>query len=128
MKETIDNTITALKNGNVVLYPTDTIVGLGCDATNIDAFNKVFEIKQRPKDKALIVLVSSDAMLNKYVSEVPELAWDLMDCSDKPVTIIYSNPKNLPQEILVLCIVLLILIGPVVPLILAYVFRNKKIQ
>lgn len=100
MQEQINTSLELIKNGKVILYPTDTVVGLGCDATNIEAINRIFDIKKRPQNKSLILLVSSDAMLNRYVEEVPELAWDIIDCSDKPTTIVYSNPKNLPKEAL----------------------------
>jgi L-threonylcarbamoyladenylate synthase len=100
MQEQINKAIEHLNKGDVILYPTDTIIGLGCDATNTEAVKKIIDIKERPSSKSFVLLVANDRMLNSYVKEVPELAWDLMDCSEKPVTIIYSNPKNLPEEIL----------------------------
>lgn len=92
--------IELLKKGGIIAYSTDTIPGLGCDATNCEAVNKIFEIKQRPENKSMILLVSSDAMLQKYVTEVPEIAWDLIDLSDKPTTLIYPQGKNLPSCVL----------------------------
>jgi L-threonylcarbamoyladenylate synthase len=100
MESIINEALTTLKEGGVILYPSDTIPGLGCDATNEAAVNKVFEIKNRPENKSLIILVSSDAMLQRYVAEVPEVAWDILDYADKPTTIIYSNGKNLPKNCL----------------------------
>lgn len=92
--------IEGLKEGKSLLYPTDTIWGLGCDATNEEAINKVFEIKSRPKNKSFIVLVSSVAMLERYVSEFPEVCYDLIDLAEKPLTIIYDCPVGLPKSLL----------------------------
>ena len=87
-----------LKN-STFLYPTDTTFGIGCDATNVEAIRRIFEIKNRPDSKSLIILVDSPARLQNIV-EVPELAWEIMDLSEKPVTIIYDNPKGLPEELI----------------------------
>jgi L-threonylcarbamoyladenylate synthase len=97
MEDIISKTIQVLKDGGVILYPTDTIPGIGCDATNEQALQKVFDIKNRPTNKSLILLVSSDGMLQRYVKEVPDIAWDLIDYAEKPTTIIYPNGKNLPK-------------------------------
>ncbi len=95
----MEKAIEILKNGGVILYPTDTIWGLGCDATNVEAINKIFEIKNREKNKSMIILVESEKRLQDLV-DVPEMAWEIMDMSDKPVTIVYNNPKGLPKELL----------------------------
>ena len=95
----MQNLIDTLKSGGTILYPTDTIWGIGCDATNPEAINKIFEIKKREKSKSMIILVESEKRLQDLV-EVPELAWEIMDLSEKPVTLIYDNPKGLPNEIL----------------------------
>lgn len=95
----MQNLIDTLKSGGTILYPTDTIWGIGCDATNPEAINKIFEIKKREKSKSMIILVESGKRLQDLV-EVPELAWEIMDLSEKPVTLIYDNPKGLPKEIL----------------------------
>lgn len=100
MQNTINTAIELLKQGKVILYPSDTIWGIGCDATNVDALKKIYEIKEREATKSVILLVSSEAMLNRYVDTVPEMAWNIIDCADQPTTIIYSNPKNLPKELL----------------------------
>jgi len=89
---------TELKN-KVFLYPTDTTFGIGCDANNVEAIQKIFKIKNRPDSKSLIILVDSNQRLQKIV-DVPDLAWDIMDLSEKPVTIIYDNPRNLPKELI----------------------------
>ena len=90
--------IEELKN-KVFLYPTDTTFGIGCDAANVEAIQKIFKIKNRPDSKSLIILVENEARLQRIV-DVPDLAWDIMDLSEKPVTIIYDNPKNLPEELI----------------------------
>ncbi len=97
MDTIINDALAVLKQGGVILYPSDTIPGIGCDATNEKAVSKVFDIKNRPENKSLILLVSSDAMLQRYVAEVPEVAWDILDYADKPTTIIYPKGKNLPE-------------------------------
>ncbi|RRQ45714.1 threonylcarbamoyl-AMP synthase [Chryseobacterium sp. SC28] len=88
-----------LQSGGSILYPTDTIWGIGCDATNTDAIKKIFEIKKRETNKSLIILVESEKRLQDLV-DVPEMAWQIMDLSEKPVTIVYDKPKNLPKELL----------------------------
>ncbi|MDO4764107.1 MAG: L-threonylcarbamoyladenylate synthase [Flavobacteriaceae bacterium] len=95
----MENLVEILKSGGLILYPTDTIWGLGCDATNPEAINKIFQLKNREKGKSLIILVESEKRLQELV-EVPAMAWEIIDLSEKPVTIIYDNPKNLPQELL----------------------------
>ena len=95
----MQNLIDTLKSGGTILYPTDTIWGIGCDATNVDAIHKIFEIKKREKSKSMIILVESVKRLQDLV-EVPEIAWDIMDLSEKPVTLIYDHPKGLPEELL----------------------------
>lgn len=95
----MQNLIDTLKSGGTILYPTDTIWGIGCDATNVEAIQKIFEIKKREPSKSMIILVESVKRLQDLV-EVPEMAWVIMDLSEKPVTIIYDNPQGLPQELL----------------------------
>ncbi len=101
----IVNAVKVLKEGGIILYPTDTIWGLGCDATNEKAVGKIFEIKKRTESKSLIILVSNDGMLNRYVKEVPEIAWELIDAnnkeddsSSKPITIIYDGARSLAKN------------------------------
>ena len=95
----MEQIIQTLKSGGTILYPTDTIWGIGCDATNIEAIEKIFEIKKREKTKSMIILVESEKRLQDLV-DVPEMAWEIMDLSEKPVTIIYDHPRNLPKELL----------------------------
>jgi L-threonylcarbamoyladenylate synthase len=96
--EILNHSIDILKSGGTLIYPTDTIWGLGCDARNAEAVDKVYELKNRPDSKSLIVLVCDDAMLNKYVTNVPEVAWDLLDVADRPLTIIYPAARGLAKN------------------------------
>ncbi len=89
-----------MREGGVILYPTDTIWGIGCDATNEDAVRRVYEIKQRADSKAMLVLVDSAVKVDFYVQDVPEVAWDLIELTDKPLTIIYSGARNLAPNLL----------------------------
>lgn len=91
--------IETLKTGGVILYPTDTIWGIGCNATNPQAIQKIFDIKKRDAKKSPIILVESEKRLQDLV-DVPPMAWEIMDLSEKPVTIVYDNPRGLPKELL----------------------------
>lgn len=95
----MEKALETLKNGGTILYPTDTIWGIGCAATNVEAIQKIFEIKHRDKNKSMIILVENEKRLQSLV-DVPEMAWEIIDLSEKPVTIVYENPKGLPKEIL----------------------------
>ncbi|HRZ96674.1 MAG TPA: L-threonylcarbamoyladenylate synthase [Paludibacter sp.] len=95
----ISNAFNVLIKGGVILYPTDTVWGLGCDATNEDAVKRIFEIKKRTDTKAMLVLIDNPAKLQGYVNEIPEMAWDLIELSEKPLTIIYPEAKNLAKNL-----------------------------
>ncbi|WP_299837110.1 L-threonylcarbamoyladenylate synthase [uncultured Tenacibaculum sp.] len=95
----INETVKALENGSTILYPTDTVWGLGCDATNEEAVKEIYKIKNREESKSLIVLVSSISMLKKYVA-VPGAAIDLLKKAQKPTTIIYQNPTGIAKNII----------------------------
>ncbi|MBS9774402.1 MAG: threonylcarbamoyl-AMP synthase [Tenacibaculum sp.] len=88
-----------LNNNKIILYPTDTVWGIGCDATSYNAIQKIYSIKKREENKSLIILVSSLNMLKKYVS-VPKKAIEIIKKSTKPTTIIYKNPKNIAENII----------------------------
>jgi L-threonylcarbamoyladenylate synthase len=100
MEEEIKKCIDVLRSGGIILYPTDTIWGLGCDATNELAVKRIYEIKQRADSKALLLLIDSVGKLQGYVDEIPELAYDIIEMSEKPITIIYSKGKNLAANVL----------------------------
>jgi L-threonylcarbamoyladenylate synthase len=98
--EAINLAVTALKKGQTLIYPTDTIYGLGCDATNYDAVQKIYEIKSRDTSSPLIVLVDSFQMLESIIEEVPEMAWQVLKVNKKPLTIIYDRPKNVSENVI----------------------------
>lgn len=99
-REDISKAVEVMNKGGVVLYPTDTIWGIGCDATNEEAVKRVFEIKRRNDAKALITLIDSEAKLEAYVSEVPEVAWQLIEVAERPLTIIYDGARNLAPNLM----------------------------
>lgn len=86
--------------GGLILYPTDTIWGIGCDATNEEAVRKVYALKRRSDHKAMLLLMDSSAKLNYYVQEVPDVAWDLIELADSPLTVIYSGARNVAPNLL----------------------------
>ncbi len=95
----IKEAVEVMRRGGVILYPTDTVWGIGCDATNPDAVARVYEIKRRTDAKALICLVDSDARLQRYVRQVPNVAWDVMELSVKPITVILDGAVNLAPNL-----------------------------
>jgi L-threonylcarbamoyladenylate synthase len=99
MHDDIKRAVEVLRSGGVILYPTDTIWGLGCDATNKEAVDRIYKIKQRDDSKSMLVLIDNPSKLYSYIEEVPEIALDLIDISDKPLTIIYPGAKNLPDNL-----------------------------
>ncbi len=103
-EEDIRNAVEVMKKGGVILYPTDTVWGIGCDATNAEAVKRVYEIKQRDDSKALICLVDSDARLQRYVRNVPDVAWQLIDSLKegdvKPTTLILDGAVNLAPNLI----------------------------
>lgn len=102
MKEYADDVkkaVQVMRDGGIILYPTDTIWGIGCDAANSAAVRRIFELKKRSDSKAMLSLIDSDAKLAYYVPDVPDVAYDLMDLSEKPVTIIYDNVRHMAPEL-----------------------------
>ncbi len=100
MQEEIKNAIDVLFKGGIILYPTDTIWGIGCDATNEKSVKKIYEIKKRTDSKSMLVLLNDANRITSYVNLIPEIAWDLIDVADKPLTIIYPNAKNLAKNLI----------------------------
>lgn len=100
MNEEIKKAVEVLEKGGLILYPTDTIWGIGCDATNEEAVKKVYELKKRSDSKALIVMIDNSVKLDYYVDRVPDIAWDLIEVTDKPLTIIYDNARNLASNLI----------------------------
>ncbi|MBR4920283.1 MAG: threonylcarbamoyl-AMP synthase [Prevotella sp.] len=103
-EQDIKNAVEVLRKGGVILYPTDTVWGIGCDATNEEAVKRVYDIKQRDDSKAMICLVDSDARLQRYVRQVPEVAWQLIDSlketDSKPTTLILDGAVNLAKNLI----------------------------
>ncbi|HEX2976687.1 MAG TPA: Sua5/YciO/YrdC/YwlC family protein [Bacteroidales bacterium] len=95
----IENTVRVFEEGGVVVYPTDTVWGIGCDALNARAVERVYKIKRRDVQKSLIVLLDEYSALNKYVAKVPDITVDLISSIDNPVTVIYDNAKSLPKNV-----------------------------
>lgn len=98
-REDIRQAVETMNRGGVILYPTDTIWGIGCDATDEAAVRRVFEIKRRADSKALIALVDSEAKVQFYVRDVPDVAWDLMELSERPLTVVFDNARNLAANL-----------------------------
>ena len=91
--------VEVLRSGGIILYPTDTIWGIGCDATNPAAVKRIYEIKERIDAKSMLILMENPNLLNSYITEVPEIAWDLIEVADNPLTIIYPGAKNLAMNL-----------------------------
>ena len=100
MKNEVEKALEVVKAGGIILYPTDTIWGIGCDATNEESVQKVMALKGRSASKSLIVLVDNDTKLASYVREIPDVAYDLIEYAENPLTIVYSNAKNLAPGVI----------------------------
>lgn len=99
-QEDIQKAVEVMRKGGVILYPTDTVWGIGCDATNPEAVSKVYIIKRRDDSKALVCLVDSDVRLQRYVRNVPDVAWQLIDAVVKPTTLILDEAVNLADNLI----------------------------
>ena len=110
-KEDLAEALRVLRSGGIIVYPTDTVWGIGCDATNAEAVQKIYRLKQREDSKSMLVLLDSEAKLNYYISEVPEAAWTLLEATDegvngltdegvKPLTLIYPGARNIAPNLL----------------------------
>ncbi len=95
----LDQIVDTLEQGGVIIYPTDTIWGIGCDATNQDAVDKIYEIKERPKSKPFILLVNGIKMLHEYVNNIHPRLETLLCYHRRPLTVVYEAPKNLPSNV-----------------------------
>ncbi|WP_396157091.1 L-threonylcarbamoyladenylate synthase [Flavobacterium sp.] len=89
-----------VQNGGVILYPTDTVWGIGCDATNVEAVKKIYALKQREESKSMIVLMNSEKMMYTVFKEIPEVAWQILDLSENPTTLILDNPRNVAANLI----------------------------
>lgn len=99
MKDSLNKALDVLRNGSIILYPTDTIWGIGCDATNSEAVRRIFDLKKRADAKSMLMLVGSDGQLQQFVEYIPEVAWELMDVAVNPLTIIYDRPRAIAPEL-----------------------------
>jgi|SRR5580698_1660884 L-threonylcarbamoyladenylate synthase len=99
MTEEVKTCVKVLQKGGVILYPTDTIWGIGCDATNEQAVKRIFEIKNRPSEKAMVILVAESSQLEYYAS-IPDVAWDLVEYAENPLTIVYPNAKGVAKPLI----------------------------
>lgn len=99
MQEEINKCIEVLLSGGLIVYPTDTVWGIGCDATNEEAVAKIYALKKRDTSKKMICLVANDFMLEKHVKEVPEVAFDLIELATKPITIVYDQPVGIAKNL-----------------------------
>lgn len=95
LKKSLDT----LRSGGLLLYPTDTIWGIGCDPLNVEAIQQIYALKGRDQAKSMILLLENENMLSSYVEEVPDVAYQLIEYSERPLTIVYSKAKNLPPEL-----------------------------
>lgn len=100
MKEEIKNIVKILNSGGVILYPTDTLWGIGCDATNEKAVQRIFELKQRADSKSMLILTDNVAKVERVVEAMPEIAYQLIEVSENPLTIVYPKGKNLAPNLL----------------------------
>lgn len=100
MNEDLKKACDVLRKGGLILYPTDTIWGIGCDATNEEAVQRIYTLKQRADNKAMLLLLGNEARLESYVQEVPEIAWSLIEVADRPLTLIYPGARNLAPNLI----------------------------
>ncbi|HQA73959.1 L-threonylcarbamoyladenylate synthase [Flavobacterium sp.] len=100
INQEVHNAFEVIQNGGIILYPTDTVWGIGCDASNEDTVKKIYALKQREESKSMIVLMNGDKMMYNVFKEVPETAWQILDISEKPTTLILDNPRNVAKNII----------------------------
>ncbi|RWW92043.1 L-threonylcarbamoyladenylate synthase [Flavobacterium cerinum] len=96
----VHNAFEVIKNGGIILYPTDTVWGIGCDATNAEAVSKIYALKRREETKSMIVLMNAEKMMYSVFKDIPEVAWQIMDLSEKPTTLILDNPRNVASNLI----------------------------
>lgn len=99
-QEDIKNAVDCMRKGGIILYPTDTVWGIGCDATNAEAVQKIYDLKRRAESKSMLVLVDSEAMLERTVDDIPEVAWQLIEAAVNPITVIYDHPRGVVENLL----------------------------
>ena len=100
LKDEVNKALKIIQDGGIILYPTDTIWGIGCDATNTDAVKKIYELKQRQESKSMIILVDIDNKLQSYISEVPDIAYELIEYAENPLTLVMPGAKNISPALI----------------------------
>ncbi len=100
MNEDLKCAVETLKNGGIILYPTDTIWGIGCDANNPEAVDRIYRLKKRPDRKSMLVLLGNENQLEQYIREIPEIVWQLLKVAENPITIVYPGAKNLAPNLI----------------------------
>jgi L-threonylcarbamoyladenylate synthase len=100
MNQEIHNAFEIIKEGGIILYPTDTVWGIGCDATNPEAVAKIYKLKQRAETQSMIVLMNGEKMMYNVFKDIPEVAWQIIDLSENPTTLILDNPRNVAQNLI----------------------------
>jgi L-threonylcarbamoyladenylate synthase len=100
LREEVAKALKVVQEGGIILYPTDTIWGIGCDASNTEAIQKIYQLKQRDESKSMIILLDNDNKLLSYVREVPDIAYDLIEFAENPLTLILSGAKNISPALI----------------------------
>ncbi|MFN3754343.1 L-threonylcarbamoyladenylate synthase [Flavobacterium sp.] len=100
LNEEVHKAFEVIQNGGIILYPTDTVWGIGCDATNAEAVKKIYALKQREETKSMIVLMNGEKMMYNVFKDIPEVAWQILDLSEKPTTLILDNPRNVAANVI----------------------------
>jgi L-threonylcarbamoyladenylate synthase len=96
----VHNAFEAIKNGGIILYPTDTVWGIGCDASNPEAIKKIYDLKKREESKSMIVLMNGEKMMYNVFKDIPEVAWQIIDLSERPTTLILDAPRNVAPNLI----------------------------
>jgi len=100
INQEIHNAFEVIKAGGIILYPTDTVWGIGCDATNPEAVAKIYQLKQRAETQSMICLMNGEKMMYNVFKDIPEVAWQIIDLSEKPTTLILDNPRNIAPNLI----------------------------
>lgn len=100
MQEEIQKAFEVIQQGGIILYPTDTVWGIGCDATNSEAVAKIYKLKQRAETQSMIVLMNGEKMMYNVFREIPEVAWQILDLSENPTTLILDDPRNVAPNVI----------------------------
>ncbi|NRS88247.1 L-threonylcarbamoyladenylate synthase [Flavobacterium sp. 7E] len=100
LNQEIQNAYEIIKNGGIILYPTDTVWGIGCDATNPEAVAKIYKLKKRAETQSMIVLMNGEKMMYNVFKDIPEVAWQIIDFAEKPTTLVLDNPRNVAPNLI----------------------------